>query len=124
MVALSVTICDTPTRATAPAPIWEVRTLTEVYSFGTLVRRQRKALDLTQAALAQRVGCAESLIRKIEAEERRPSRQVAERLADALQIVPEERGLFVQVARGERSAAALRPNQPSVWQPDTYLPRS
>src|SRR5689334_13020221 len=71
----------------------EVIALTAVHSFGALVRRKRKALDLTQAALAQRVGCAESLIRKIEAEERRPSRQVAERLADALQIVPEAREL-------------------------------
>ncbi len=77
------------------------------HSFGTLVRRRRKALDLTQAALAQLVGCAESLIRKIEAEERRPSRQVAERLADALQIDPAERALFIQVARGERTAEQL-----------------
>jgi predicted ATPase/transcriptional regulator with XRE-family HTH domain len=101
--------------------------LTAVHSFGALVRRQRKALDLTQAALAQRVGCAESLIRKIEAEERRPSRQVAERLADALQIIPEERGLFVQIARGERSVAELRLDQRPLWQPaqpDTHLPWS
>jgi predicted ATPase/transcriptional regulator with XRE-family HTH domain len=105
----------------------EVIALTTVHSFGSLVRRQRKALDLTQAALAQRVGCAESLIRKIEAEERRPSRQVAERLAEALQIIPEERRLFVQVARGERTVAELRPAQPSPWQsaqPDPHLPQS
>ena len=81
--------------------------MTEAHSFGTLVRRQRKALDLTQAALARRVGCAESLIRKIEAEERRPSRQVAERLAEALQLAPAERELFVQIARGERPVAEL-----------------
>jgi predicted ATPase/DNA-binding XRE family transcriptional regulator len=95
-----------------------VMAVTAAHSFGALVRRQRKALDLTQAALAQRVGCAESLIRKIESEERRPSRQVAERLGDALQIAPEERELFVQVARGERSAAALTPHdQRLLWQP-------
>jgi predicted ATPase/DNA-binding XRE family transcriptional regulator len=101
--------------------------LTAVHSFGTLVRRQRKALDLTQAALAQRVGCAESLIRKIEAEERRPSRQVAERLADALQISPEERELFVQVARGERSVTELALHDPrpqwQLAQPASHLPR-
>src|SRR5262245_43056706 len=98
------------------------------HSFGALVRRQRKALDLTQAALAERVGCAESLIRKIEAEERRPSRQVAERLADALRIAPEERGLFVQIARGERAAEQLElPEQRLRWpdaQPDTPPPLS
>jgi predicted ATPase/transcriptional regulator with XRE-family HTH domain len=101
--------------------------LSAVHSFGTLVRRQRKALDLTQATLAQLVSCAESLIRKIEADERRPSRQVAERLADALQITPEKRGLFVQIARGERGAAELQPDQPPQWQStvaDTYLPWS
>ncbi len=35
-------------------------------SFGYWVRRQRKALDLTQAELARRVGCAEGTIRMIE----------------------------------------------------------
>ena len=43
-------------------------------SFGYWVRRQRKALDLTQAELAQQVGCAEGTIRMIEADARRPSR--------------------------------------------------
>lgn len=96
------------------------------HSFGALVRRQRKALDLTQAALAQQVGCAESLIRKIEAEERRPSRQVAERLADALRIVPEQRELFVLIARGERGVEQLvLRDQPLRWpetRPDAHLP--
>src|SRR5215208_3118696 len=50
-------------------------------SFGYWIRRRRKALDLTQDELARQVGCALSTIRKIEADERRPSRQVAERLA-------------------------------------------
>jgi transcriptional regulator with XRE-family HTH domain len=58
----------------------------EIFSFGDWVRRRRKALDLTQAALAQRVGCAVITIQKIEADERRPSRQIAERLADQLAI--------------------------------------
>ena len=42
-------------------------------SFGYWVRRRRKALGLTQAELARRVGCAEVTIQKIEADERRPS---------------------------------------------------
>ena len=54
----------------------------EIFSFGVWVRRRRKALDLTQDALARRVGCALSMIRKIEADERRPSRQIAELLAE------------------------------------------
>ena len=39
------------------------------HCFGYWGRRQRKALDLTQAALAQKVGCAPITIRKIEADD-------------------------------------------------------
>ncbi|HEX5690766.1 MAG TPA: helix-turn-helix transcriptional regulator, partial [Roseiflexaceae bacterium] len=49
----------------------------EPVSFGYLVRRRRRALDLTQEELAQQIGCAAVTIRKIEADVRRPSRQVA-----------------------------------------------
>ena len=51
----------------------------EVPSFGAWLKRRRKALDLTQEALARLVGCAVVSIRKIEADEQRPSRQTAER---------------------------------------------
>jgi tetratricopeptide (TPR) repeat protein len=47
-------------------------------SFGYWLRRRRKALDLTQEALAQRVSCSGFSIRRIEADERRLSRQLAE----------------------------------------------
>jgi predicted ATPase/DNA-binding XRE family transcriptional regulator len=70
-------------------------------SFGYWVRRRRKALDLTQAELAHRVGCAKVTIQKIEADERRPSRQIAELLAEQLHIPPAERATFLQRARGE-----------------------
>jgi transcriptional regulator with XRE-family HTH domain len=50
-------------------------------SFGTWIRRRRKALDLTQQ-LAERIGCSLSLIFKIESDERRPSRQIAEAKMD------------------------------------------
>ena len=59
-------------------------------SFGYWVRRRRKALDLTQEALARQVGCAGGTIRKIEGDARRPSRQIAERLAVCLEIPPAE----------------------------------
>jgi transcriptional regulator with XRE-family HTH domain len=71
-------------------------------SFGYWVRRQRKALDLTQQALADRVGCSPATLKKIEADERRPSRQMAERLADYLAIPAEQRELFIECARGLR----------------------
>src|SRR5437867_6473315 len=77
----------------------------EPTSFGYWVRRRRKALDLTQADLARRVGCAEVTIHKIEADERRPSSQIAELLAEHLRIPPAERSAFRQRARGELALA-------------------
>ena len=76
-------------------------------SFGYWVRRRRKALDLTQEELAQRVGCALDTIRKIESGARRPSRQVAERLADQLDVPVEMRVAFLQAARAELVADRL-----------------
>lgn len=68
-------------------------------SFGKWLSKRRKALDLTQVELAQRVPCATITIQKIEADERRPSRQMAERLAEHLDIATEERPAFVNFAR-------------------------
>jgi predicted ATPase/class 3 adenylate cyclase len=78
-------------------------------SFGYWVRRQRKALDLTQAELARRVGCAEGTIRMIEADARRPSRQIAARLAEQLAITPADHGAFIRAARAELCVDRLAP---------------
>jgi predicted ATPase/class 3 adenylate cyclase len=72
-------------------------------SFGYWIRRQRKALDLTQQTLAERVGCSLAAIKKIESDERRPSRQIAKRLADVLRVPTSQREIFIEVARGVRS---------------------
>jgi predicted ATPase/class 3 adenylate cyclase/transcriptional regulator with XRE-family HTH domain len=68
-------------------------------SFGAWLKRRRKALDLTQADLARLVGCAVVSIRKIEADEQRPSRQMAGRLAVHLQLALEQHEDFIQFAR-------------------------
>src|SRR6266545_6303760 len=87
------------------------------HSFGYWLRRRRKALDLTQAELAQRVSCSLDLIQKIEADVRRPSRLLAEKLADSLGLDVAERVAFVQAARMERAVDQLvLPSQP-VEQP-------
>src|SRR5262245_47362281 len=78
-------------------------------SFGEWVRRKRQLLDMTQATLAHRVGCAPITIRKIESDERRPSRQMAARLALSLAIGEEDRERFVAVALGELSPQQLQP---------------
>lgn len=77
-------------------------------SFGYWLRRRRKALDLTQEALAQRVCCSGFTIRKIEADERRPSRPLAERLTAALAIPEEERRNFLDAARALHATDRLR----------------
>ncbi len=69
-------------------------------SFGDWVRYRRKLLDLTQSELAHHAGCSTAAIRKIEADERKPSRQLAELLRQALEISPEEQTVFLQMARG------------------------
>lgn len=76
-------------------------------SFGYWIRRQRKALDLTQQVLADRVGCSVAAIKKIEQDERRPSRQIAERMAQVLGIASDRREIFLEVARGLRSVDQL-----------------
>ncbi len=76
-------------------------------SFGYWLRRRRKALDLTQEALAESVSCSPSAIRKIETDERRPSKHLAERLADRLSIPSNEQAAFLAAARGVQSSVRL-----------------
>ncbi len=78
-------------------------------TFGEWVRHQRSLLKLTRGQLAERVGCSVALLRKIEDGERRPSTQIAELLANCLDIPPEQRSTFVRVARGELSVDRLPP---------------
>ena len=73
----------------------------EVVSFGRLIRSRRRALDLTQEDLAHKVGYSVITIRKVEADERRPSRQLIERLAFSLNISAEQREAFTALGRGE-----------------------
>ncbi|HEX9370311.1 MAG TPA: LuxR C-terminal-related transcriptional regulator, partial [Roseiflexaceae bacterium] len=79
----------------------------ELASFGSALRRWRKARDLSQAELAARSGCAADTIRKLEADARRPSRQLAERLAEQLALVADARRAFVQAGRGTLAADRL-----------------
>lgn len=91
-----------------------------LYSMGEWIRRRRKALDMTQKALADRVGCALITMARIEADERRPSRDIALLLAEHLQVPPEQRAAFVRVARGEINASRLvvpvSPDLAGGWQ--------
>ena len=101
-------------------------------SFGAWLKQRRKALDLTQAHLADRTGCATVTIHKIEADGVRPSRQLAERLAAALAIPaadgapscrrrgPGWRPRTTRAARTPRCPSATgMPGGPAAAQPPT-----
>ncbi|HKP51872.1 MAG TPA: tetratricopeptide repeat protein [Chloroflexia bacterium] len=68
-------------------------------SFSSWLKERRKALGLSRKELAERVGCSEVTIVKLEMEERRPSRQIAELLAQCLELEEAERAAFVELAR-------------------------
>jgi transcriptional regulator with XRE-family HTH domain len=76
-------------------------TVDEASSFGQWMRARRQALQLTQRSLGAVVGLTAGMIRKIEADERRPSRDTALRLAEALRVAEDQRRAVVQFARGE-----------------------
>lgn len=77
-------------------------------SFGRWLKQRRKALALTQHDLAQLVGCSEVNIRKIEADERRPSQEIAEALASHLNVAPHEHAAFIEYARGATRSGQQR----------------
>jgi transcriptional regulator with XRE-family HTH domain len=68
-------------------------------SFGTWLKLRRRACDLTQAQLAALVYCAEITIRKIEADQLRPSRELAALILNALEVAPTEQSGVVHLAR-------------------------
>jgi predicted ATPase/transcriptional regulator with XRE-family HTH domain len=76
-------------------------------SFGMWLSQRRQSLNLTRVELARRVSCATVTLRKIEEDARRPSPELAAKLAEHLGIAVGERERFVQVARGVRTVEWL-----------------
>lgn len=89
-------------------------------SFGQWLKQRRKALDLTREELAQRIGCASNTLYKIEADERRPSKQIAALLAEHLNVPPDERPAFIRFARAEEAENAAPWGTP--FHPPSNLP--
>jgi len=73
----------------------------EELTFGQWLRRSRRARDLTQTELAGQVSCALGTIRKLEADELRPSGELAAHLAAHFGVPENERAAFVAYARGQ-----------------------
>ncbi len=93
-------------------------------TFGEWLKRRRAVLGLTQEQLAQHVGCSTIALRKIEAEERRPSAQIVERLAEVFNVVPEERNSFLRFARGNWQSAPSLIIEDAPWRASAPSPRS
>ena len=64
-----------------------------------MAKQRRKEQGIGPDQLAELIGCSAITLLKIEAGERRPSRQLAELLAERLQVPPDERELFITFAR-------------------------
>src|SRR5512135_1458586 len=92
-------------------------------TFGEWLRQQRTHLKLTREEFAGRVGCSVALLRKIEDGERRPSSQIAELIANSLNIPETDRATFVRVARGELNLERLPSSLNPVAIPIASSPR-
>jgi transcriptional regulator with XRE-family HTH domain len=68
-------------------------------SFGKWLKSARRARDLTREALAELVSCAPPTLAKIEQGSRRPSRELATLLLEALQVPPDQRAQVLRLAR-------------------------
>src|SRR5512143_1455501 len=93
----------------APARVRGRMAMESPSTFGEWLRQSRNELRLTREQFASRVGCSVSALRKIEDGERRPSGQIAELMANSLNIPDTERSTFVNVARGEWGVDRLPP---------------
>src|SRR6478672_6758611 len=82
-------------------------------------KQRRKSLDFTQEELARQVGCSVATIRGMEQGGLRPSRQLAQLVAAALEIPSEEQAAFTQWARG-----AAAPHEPRAVGVPAYANRA
>src|SRR5690349_12165925 len=75
-------------------------------TFGKWLKQTRQQRGIGTAQFAELIGCSTITLLKIEAGERRPSRQIAELLAEHLRVPPDEWELFITFARLGRSTSA------------------
>jgi predicted ATPase/DNA-binding XRE family transcriptional regulator len=94
----------------------------ESVSFGTWLRQRRRALDLTQKALAREVGCAEITVRRMEADAYKPSHELALVLLEKLEVPESERAQWVRFARGLAGHPKSQPAASAAREQITNLP--
>ena len=72
----------------------------EEMTFGTWLHRERRRLDLSRRALADRAGCAEITLRRIEAGTLKPSKELARLLLEQVGIPASGLERWIPFARG------------------------
>ncbi len=96
--------------------------MTTETTFGVWLRQQRRQLDWTQVELAQRVGYSVATIRKLERDELRPSKKLAELLAQGLDVAIADRARVVSFARSLPTSHLEPDEQPSHAHRRSNLP--
>jgi predicted ATPase/DNA-binding XRE family transcriptional regulator len=96
--------------------------MNETFAFGNRLRQLRAQHDLTQESLAEAVGCATQTIRAFESGRRRPSRAMAERLAQILQVPEGETAIFLRLARILPSEHMPAEDKPPTIAPPIHVP--
>lgn len=67
-------------------------------TFASWLKQRRREAGIAQEQLAEKISCSLSALEKIESGRRRPSRQLAELLADFFHVPPDEREAFITFA--------------------------
>jgi predicted ATPase/transcriptional regulator with XRE-family HTH domain len=93
-------------------------------TFGEWLKRRRKGLGWTQRQLAAQMNCSTVMLKKLEAEERRPSAQLVEQLEEIFNIPPQERTSFLRFARGDWRSVPISENENLPWQVSAAPTRS
>jgi transcriptional regulator with XRE-family HTH domain len=93
-------------------------------SFGEWLKRRRSGMGLTRQQLAAQIHYSTVALKKVEAEERRSSPEIVERLAEIFNIPREERAAFLRFARGDWQSAPPSKSENAPWQAGSPSPRS
>jgi transcriptional regulator with XRE-family HTH domain len=83
--------------------------------FGEWLKRRRRGMGLTQQQLAARINYSTVALKKIEAEERRPSAQIIQQLAEIFEIPQNEYKSFARFARGDWQAVSSGDTGDTPW---------
>jgi transcriptional regulator with XRE-family HTH domain len=83
-------------------------------SLGSVLKRRRRQLEMTQAQVSDKVGCRANYIAYIESDARRPSPGVVAKLAKALDLDQQEL-YFLAYPEAQALMRPERPQPESAW---------